>query len=97
MERQAASGSLASRKQQALKAAQARWELHLAILHEEERRAVGALEVGLPDGPVSPGVALDRLTAARAQCNDAFQALLSCIAHRVDGGVASQATPNAAR
>jgi hypothetical protein len=72
-----------SREEQTLSAAQARWELHLAILHEEERRAVEALQGGRMDGLRDPATALDRLTSARAQCNGAFQSLLSSIAHRI--------------
>jgi hypothetical protein len=84
MERRTISASRTGGEQAALSAAQARWELHLAILHEEERRAVGALQAGPVDGPRDPAAALGRLTAARAQCNDAFQSLLSSIAHRIE-------------
>src|SRR3990167_2319661 len=65
-----------------LKAAQARWELHLAILHEEERRLVQALEVVSSNASAAPQLAVARLTAARAQCNEAFQSLMGTIARR---------------
>ncbi|MDP3761847.1 MAG: hypothetical protein Q8R01_15165 [Ramlibacter sp.] len=65
-----------------LKAAQARWELHLAILHEEERRLVRALEVISSDPSAPPHLAVDRLSAARVQCNEAFQSLMNAIARR---------------
>lgn len=78
-----------------LKAAQARWELHLAILHEEERRLVQALEAISSDPSAAPQLAVARLSAARAQCNEAFQSLMTAIAHRASVVGASVATHEA--
>ena len=62
-----------------IRRAQARWELHLAILQEEEARIVGALEAYSRTGAGLPNEAFDRLKAARAQCNEAFQSLMAAI------------------
>lgn len=66
-----------------IKATQALWELQLAILQEEERRLVGALEEHSRGGAAVPREVLDRLKAARAQCNEAFQSLMACLEERV--------------
>lgn len=65
-----------------IKAAQIRWELQLAILQEEERRVVSALEEYSRRGALSPEGMLDRVKTARAQCNKAFQSLMRSIEHR---------------
>jgi len=78
-----------------LKAAQARWELDLAILHEEERRLVQALEAISGNPSAAPHLAVARLSAARAQCNEAFQALMAAIARRASlVGASAGASPN---
>jgi uncharacterized protein YukE len=71
-----------------IKAAQVRWELNLVILQEEERRSVNTLEEYSRTGAAVPKEAFERLRAARTQCNDAFQALMTAIEHsatRKDG------------
>jgi hypothetical protein len=72
-----------------LRAAQVRWELQLAILQEEERRLVTVLEEHSRGGAAVPQELLDRLKAARAQCNTAFQSLMNFIQERItrDAGV----------
>jgi hypothetical protein len=65
-----------------IRAAQVRWELQLAILQEEERRVVDALEEHSRRGIALPQKFLDRLKAARSQCNEAFQSLMACIERR---------------
>ena len=72
-----------------IRKAQARWELHLAILQEEEGRIVGALEEYSRTGAALPNQALDRFKASRAQCNKAFQALMAAI----DRGATRKAVP----
>lgn len=66
-----------------IRAAQARWELQLAILQEEERRLVSAIEEHSRAGGAVPGEILDRLKAARGQCNEAFQSLMTFIEQRI--------------
>ena len=66
-----------------LRAAQVRWELQLAILQEEERRLVTVLEEHSRGGAAVPQELLDRLKAARAQCNTAFQSLMNFIQERI--------------
>ncbi|MEZ0309255.1 MAG: hypothetical protein ACAH21_15125 [Ramlibacter sp.] len=68
-----------------IRAAQVRWELQLAILQEEEKRVVDALEEHTLRGVVLPQEFLARLKAARAQCNEAFQSLMVCIERRTIG------------
>ena len=68
-----------------IRAAQARWELQLAILQEEERRIVNALEEHSRRGAALPQELLDRLKAARSQCNEAFQSLMASIERRAAG------------
>ena len=70
---------------QPIRAAQTRWELKLAILQEEERRVVDALEAHSRRGVALPQEFLDRLKAARSQCNQAFQSLMACIERRAVG------------
>jgi hypothetical protein len=71
-----------------IKAAQARWELELAILQEEEKRLMSTLEDHSRRGAALPREILDRLKAARSQCNEAFQALMASVEAR---GEAAQA------
>jgi hypothetical protein len=66
-----------------IRAAQARWELQLAILQEEEARLLRALEEHSRDKAVVAQEILDRLKAARTQCNDAFQSLMGSIEQRI--------------
>lgn len=66
-----------------IRAAQARWELQLAILQEEEARLLRALEEHSRDKAVVTQEILDRLKAARTQCNDAFQSLMGSIEQRI--------------
>ncbi|ROZ72100.1 hypothetical protein [Ramlibacter sp. WS9] len=66
-----------------IRAAQARWELQLAILQEEEARLLRALEEHSRDKAVVAQEILDRLKAARAQCNVAFQSLMGSIEQRI--------------
>ncbi|MDP3857706.1 MAG: hypothetical protein Q8Q73_08110 [Stagnimonas sp.] len=68
-----------------IKAAQALWELQLAILQEEERRLVSALEEPSRAGAQIPQELrlLARLKAARTQCNEAFQSLMTAVEERV--------------
>ena len=66
-----------------IRAAQALWSLQLAILQEEEGRLVTALEEPSRDGTPLPQEFLDRLKSARAQCNEAFQALMAAIEERM--------------
>ena len=70
-------------KGEPIKAAQAVWALHLAILQEEESRLVSALEEPSREGSPVPQELLDRLKSARAQCNTAFQALMAAIEVRM--------------
>jgi hypothetical protein len=65
-----------------IRAAQARWELQLAILQEEEKRLVNALEEHSRRGSALPLEFLERLKAARSQCNEAFQALMDSVQER---------------
>ena len=62
-----------------VKAAHARWELQLAILQEEEGRLIDALEQYSRQGAALPQEVLARLKMSRAQCNEAFQALMGCL------------------
>jgi hypothetical protein len=66
-----------------IKAAQVRWELQLAILQEEERRIVDALEEHSRHGAPLPREKMNRLKTARAQCNEAFQSLMRSIEDRL--------------
>ncbi len=66
-----------------IRAAQARWELQLAILQEEEARLLLALEEHSKGKAAVAEEILDRLKAARTQCNDAFQSLMSSIEQRI--------------
>ena len=66
-----------------VKAAQALWELQLAILQEEERRLINALEDHSRADAMVPQGFLERVKAARAQCNAAFQSLMTAIEHRI--------------
>jgi len=66
-----------------LKAAQVRWELNLSILQEEERRLLGMLEEQSRESATLPQDVLDRLKAARSQCNEAFKLLMGAIEDRV--------------
>jgi hypothetical protein len=65
-----------------IKAAQARWELELTILQEEEKRLMAALEEYSRDGTALPPELLNRLKAARSQCNRAFQLLITTMEER---------------
>jgi hypothetical protein len=65
-----------------ISAAQVRWELHLAILREEERRLVHAVQERSREGEALPVGIVERLTAARAQCDGAFQVLMNSIQDR---------------
>jgi hypothetical protein len=65
-----------------VRAAQARWELELAILQEEEKRLLDALEEHSRRGAALPHEFLERLKAARSQCNEAFQALMASVEAR---------------
>jgi len=65
-----------------IKAAQARWELELAILQEEEKRLMAALEDQSRGSAATPLERLDRLKAARSQCNQAFQQLTTAVEER---------------
>jgi glycerol-3-phosphate O-acyltransferase len=65
-----------------IRAAQARWELQLAILQEEEKRLLNALEEHSRREAALPQEFLDRLKAARSQCNKAFQSLMACVQER---------------
>ena len=58
-----------------IRAAQAIWTLKLAILQEQERRLVCALEQPSGMGTLTPSEYLASLKAARAQCNDAFESV----------------------
>lgn len=75
-----------------LKAAQVRWELNLSILQEEERRLFGMLEEQSRESATVPQDVLDRLKAARAQCNEAFKLLMGAIEDRVTHVAATQLT-----
>ena len=66
-----------------IRAAQARWELQLAILQEEEARLLRALEEHSRDKAVVAEEIMDRLKAARTQCNDAFQSLMGSVEQRI--------------
>jgi hypothetical protein len=79
-----------------IRAAQARWELQLAILQEEERRIVSALEEHSRRGALLPHEMMDRLKAARAQCNEAFQGLMGSIEVGGTRGVTSPGHPEVA-
>jgi hypothetical protein len=74
-----------------LKAAQVRWELNLSILQEEERRLFGMLEEQSRESATVPQDVLDRLKAARSQCNDAFKLLMGAIEDRVTHVASTQA------
>lgn len=75
-----------------IRAAQAHWELQLAILQEEERRLVDAIEEHSRAGSAVPGDILGRLKAARAQCSEAFQSLMAFVEQRIARDAASVAT-----
>jgi hypothetical protein len=62
-----------------IRAAQARWNLHLVILQEEERRVVSTVECCSRTGATVPREAFERLKATRAQCNEAFQTLVAAM------------------
>jgi hypothetical protein len=66
-----------------IRAAQARWELQLAILQEEEGRLLNALEEHSRESAAAAQEILDRLRAARTQCNQAFQSLMGSIEQRI--------------
>lgn len=66
-----------------LKAAQVRWELNLTVLQEEERRLFSMLEEQSRESAALPQDTLDRLKAARAQCNEAFKSLMAAIEDQV--------------
>jgi hypothetical protein len=66
-----------------LKAAQVRWQLNLTILQEEERRLFSMLEEQSRESATLPQDVLDRLKAARSQCNEAFKLLMGAIEERV--------------
>lgn len=70
-------------KDDKIKAAQALWELQLAILQEEEGRLINALEDLSRAGAKVPLDLLERVKAARSQCNAAFQSLMTAIEHRI--------------
>ncbi len=73
-----------------LKAAQVRWELKLTVLQEEERRLFSMLEEQSRESAALPQDMLDRLKAARSQCNDAFKLLMGAIEDRVSHGASAQ-------
>jgi hypothetical protein len=73
-----------------LKAAQVRWELNLAILQEEERRLFSMLEEQSRESATLPPEVLDRLKAARSQCNEAFKRLMGTIEDRVTHAASTQ-------
>jgi hypothetical protein len=64
-----------------IKAAQARWTLHVVILQEEERLIASTLEGCSRIGAAVPKEAIERLKASRAQCDRAFQALIAAMEH----------------
>lgn len=66
-----------------LKAAQVRWQLNLTVLQEEERRLFSLLEEQSRESATLPQDMLDRLKAARSQCNEAFKLLMGAIEDRV--------------
>ncbi|MDF2465215.1 MAG: hypothetical protein K0Q43_3450 [Ramlibacter sp.] len=66
-----------------LKAAQVRWQLNLTVLQEEERRLFSVLEEQSRESATLPQDMLDRLKAARSQCNEAFKLLMGAIEDRV--------------
>ena len=74
-----------------LKAAQVRWELNLSILQEEERRLFSMLEEQSRESATLPPEVLDRLKAARSQCNEAFKLLMGAIEERVTDAGSTQA------
>ncbi len=73
-----------------LKAAQVRWELKLTVLQEEERRLFSMLEEQSRESAALPQDMLDRLKAARSQCNEAFKLLMGAIEDRVSHGASAQ-------
>lgn len=75
-----------------IRAAQARWELNLTVLQEEERRLFTLLEEQSRKSASLPQDTLDRLKAARAQCNEAFKQLMEAIEKRVDQPAEQQVT-----
>lgn len=75
-----------------IRAAQARWELNLTVLQEEERRLFTLLEEQSRKSASLPQDTLDRLKAARAQCNEAFKQLMAAIEKRVDQAAKPQVT-----
>lgn len=77
-----------------LKAAQARWELNLTVLQEEERRLFSVLEEHSRQAGSPPQDMLDRLRAARAQCNEAFKLLMGAIEERVNQATRAQESAN---
>jgi predicted nuclease with TOPRIM domain len=74
-----------------LKAAQVRWELKLTVLQEEERRLFSMLEEQSRESAALPQDMLDRLKAARSQCNEAFKQLMGAIEDRVTHVVSTHA------
>lgn len=75
-----------------IRAAQARWELNLTVLQEEERRLFALLEEQSRKSASLPQDTLDRLKAARAQCNEAFRQLMEAIQKRVEQPAEQQVT-----
>ena len=73
-----------------LKAAQVRWELNLTVLQEEERRLFSMLEEQSRESGTVPQDVLDRLKAARSQCNEAFKLLMGAIEDRVSRVASAQ-------
>lgn len=75
-----------------LKAAQVRWALKLTVLQEEERRLFSMLEEQSRESATLPQDMLDRLKAARSQCNEAFKLLMGAIEDRVTHMANTQST-----
>ena len=75
-----------------LKAAQVRWELNLTVLQEEERRLFSRLEEQSRESATLSQDMLDRLKAARSQCNEAFKLLMEAIEDRVTHVASTQGT-----
>ena len=73
-----------------LKAAQVRWQLNLSVLQEEERRLFSMLEERSRESATLPQDMLDRLRAARSQCNEAFKLLMEAIEARVTQAAGAQ-------
>jgi len=66
-----------------LKAAQARWALNLTVLQEEERRLFSMFEVESRRSASPSQDTLERLKAARFQCDEAFKMLMGAIEDRI--------------